>query len=125
MFKIITIFGMSVFSNFALAQEAAAAPVTPVGGFLVNLPIILAVIGLFYFGIIRPQKQQQKQHVEFLSKLNRGDEVVTASGIIGKIVGITDRVVTLEVAPKFELKVLRSQVQAFLKDSVQADLQKA
>ena len=96
------------------AADQAAAP----NQFLLNLPILIAVGALFYFGILRPQKNQQKKHMEFLAQLNRGDEVVTASGIIGRIVGLTDRVVTLEVSPKTELKILRSQVQGLLKDNL-------
>ncbi|MBS1983640.1 MAG: preprotein translocase subunit YajC, partial [Bdellovibrionales bacterium] len=100
------------------AQEAAqtAAAPDPVKGLLVNLPIFLALFGLFYFGIVRPQKQQQKKQVEFVSSLGKGDEVVTQSGIIGTIRGLTDRVATLEVSPDTEIKVLRSQIQARLKD---------
>ena len=104
----------------AWAQDAAAqAPAPdPVKGLLLNLPIFVAFFGLFYFALIRPQKNQQKKQIEFMQSLNRGDEVVTASGIIGTIRGLTDRVVTLEVAPGTEIKVLRTQVQALLKDSL-------
>jgi len=103
--------------TLAAAQEAAApvAAKAP-NSMLMNLPMIVLFVALFYFLIIAPQRKQQKQQVDFQKSLVRGEEVVTASGIIGKIAGLTDRVVTLEVAPGTEIRVLRSQVQAKLKE---------
>jgi len=101
----------SQMSTIAVAQEAAKGASSPIEGLLVNLPFLLALFALFYFALIRPQKQQQKQHQDFVSKLDKGQEVVTASGIIGTITGLTDKVATLEVNPGSEIKVLRTQVQ--------------
>ena len=101
----------------AYAQDAAGAQ-SPGQGMLLQMPIFVALFGLFYFGMIRPQRNQQKKHVEFLTKLSRGEEVVTASGIIGKIVGLNERVVTLDVSEGTEIKILRTQVQSYLKDSL-------
>ena len=67
---------------------------------------------VFYFLIIRPQGKRQKEHQNFLSALKRGDEVVTASGILGRIEGMTDQYVTLEVADGVRIKMLRTQVAA-------------
>lgn len=106
-----------LFASAAQAQNATGGAPDPARGLLLNLPIFLALFGLFYFGVIHPQKNQQKKQQEFLSKLQRGDEVVTSSGIIGTVRGLTDRVVTLEVSPNAEIKILRSQVQGHLKDS--------
>ena len=101
----------------ALAQSEAAAP-DPMRGLLLNLPIFAALFALFYFGLIRPQRAQQKKLSAFLTQLQKGQEVITSGGIIGRVVGITDRVVTLEVAPGMEFKILRAQIQANLKDSL-------
>lgn len=98
-------------SGVALAQTAAAPAAGPMEGLLVNLPFLLALFALFYFALIRPQKQQQKQHAEFVSTLGKGDEIVTSSGLIGKITGLTEKVATLEIAPGTEIKILRSQIQ--------------
>ena len=107
------------FSTLAFAQEnPAGAPPSPTQGLLLQAPIFVAIIALFYFGMIRPQRNQQKQHTEFLQKLGKGDDVVTTGGILGKIIGINDRVVTLDVSNGNELKVLRTQVQAYLKDAL-------
>lgn len=111
---------LSILATSAWAQTPAApgAPASPVQGMLVSLPIWLALFAMFYFGIIRPQRAQQKKQQDFLSTLARGDEVVTASGLIGTIRGLTDRVVTLEIAPNTEVKMMRGQVQAKLKETL-------
>ena len=114
------VFATNIFLlTYSVAQEAATpAPATKgaPNSLLMNLPMIVLFVALFYFLIIAPQRKQQKQQQDFQKALTRGDEVVTASGIIGKIAGLTDRVVTLEVAPGTEIKILRSQIQAKLKE---------
>ena len=61
------------------------------------LPLVLMFL-VFYILLIRPQQKRTKQHKDFLSSLKKGDEVVTSGGIHGKVTGITENVVTLEVA---------------------------
>jgi preprotein translocase subunit YajC len=111
----------SLFNSTLLFAQEAAAPVAgtgpskpPANSIMMNLPMIVLFVALFYFLIIAPQKKSQKQQQEFQKGLARGDEVVTSSGILGKVAGLTDRVVILEVAPDIEIRVLRSQVQAKL-----------
>lgn len=77
--------------------------------FMQLVPFLFMMVVL-YFLMIRPQSNKQKKHVEFLRGLKRGDDVVTASGILGRIEGITDQFVTLEIAPNVRIKILRSQV---------------
>lgn len=79
------------------------------------LPFIV-IFGVFYFLVIRPQGKKQKDHQGFLNQLKRGDEVVTASGILGTIDGLTDLYVTLEVANNVKIKVLRTQIAALSKN---------
>ena len=57
---------------------------------------IVAFIGIFYFILIRPQRQQQKRHEELLKQIKRGDEVVTAGGIVGEIVHVKDDRITIK-----------------------------
>jgi preprotein translocase subunit YajC len=74
---------------FALALLVQA----PAGGRSTLLPFIfqiVAIFAIFYFVMIRPQQKQRKEHEERLRNLRRGDEVVTAGGIIGKVVHITE-----------------------------------
>lgn len=97
----------------AYAQDAAAPKAAGASDFLVQLPLFVGLFFMMYFLLIRPQRQQQKQHAAFIAKIQKGEEVVTASGIIGKVTGLTDKVVTLEVSQGSELKILRSQIQNY------------
>lgn len=73
------------------------------------MPFII-VLGIMYFMMIRPQSKRLKQHESFLKDLKRGDEVVTSSGILGKVDGMTEQFVTLEIADGVKIKMLRKQV---------------
>lgn len=68
------------------------------GALFVVVLQITALIAIFYFLLIRPQRNQQKQHQTMLAGLKRGDEVVTGGGIIGKVVHIKDDRVTVQSA---------------------------
>jgi preprotein translocase subunit YajC len=105
---IITLIALAPFAAFAQAP-AGGQPQAP---FLVQMIPFLAVLAIMYFLMIRPQMKRQKQHQEFLSQIKRGDEVLTSGGILGRIEGLTDHYVTLEVAPDVRIKILRSQVAA-------------
>lgn len=86
------------------AQEAAQA--NPVASFL---PLV-AIFVIFYFLMIRPQKKQLEEEKSMLGSLEKGNEIYTKSGMLGTIVGMTDKVITLEIADKVKIKVLRSQI---------------
>ena len=86
------------------------------GGFAAFLPLILMFV-IFYFLLIRPQQKKQKQHRELLSNLKKGDQVVTSGGLYGKITGITDTVVTLEIADRVRVKVARSFISGVTSQS--------
>jgi preprotein translocase subunit YajC len=75
-----------------------------------QLFLMLAIVGVFYFVLIRPQQKRAKEHREMLQSLKKGDLVITSGGLIGKVSGITDNVVTLEVAEKIRLRVIRSHI---------------
>ncbi len=78
-------------------------------GFTAFFPLILIFV-IFYFLLIRPQQRKAKEQRELLGNLKAGDRVVTAGGLHGKIAGLTDTIVTLEIADKVRVKVSRSQV---------------
>jgi preprotein translocase subunit YajC len=82
-------------------------------GFGMFIPLIL-LFGIFYFLLIRPQQKKQKEHKALLSNLKKGDQVITAGGMYGKITGLTDTAVTLEIAEKVRVKVGRGQISARL-----------
>lgn len=73
------------------------------------LPLVLLFF-IFYFLLIRPQQRRAKQHRIFLESLKKGDTVVTSGGLVGTIQGIADDVITLEIADKVKVKVLKSSI---------------
>jgi preprotein translocase subunit YajC len=90
-----------------VAQAAPAAQQAP--GWMQFVPFAV-IIGVFYFFLIRPQAKKQRETQSFLSALKVGDQVITQSGILGRIAGMNEQVVTLEVANNVQIKVLRSLV---------------
>ena len=96
-------------TDIALAQ---AVPGFGGAGQMLNfLPLVL-VFAVFYFLLIRPQQKKAKEHQQMLGRLKKNDEVMTSGGIYGKVVALTDEVVTLEVAPNVRLRVHRPQISA-------------
>ena len=77
------------------------------------LPFILIFV-IMYFLVIRPQQKKGKEHQEMLNKLKKNDEVMTSGGIYGKVVALTDEVVTLEVASNVRLRVHRPQISTIV-----------
>ncbi len=70
------------------------------------------LFAIFYFVLIRPQTQKASEHAKMLAALKRNDEVVTTGGIIGRIAELSDKVVTLEIAPNLRIRVERAQIAA-------------
>lgn len=93
--------------DVAWAQDAGAAAGPPV--FVQFLPFAL-LIGVFYFLIIRPQQQKQKEHRALLANLKKNDEVVTSGGLYGRVTAIAEDVVTLEIAANVRVRVSRPQI---------------
>ena len=79
-------------------------------GFIGFLPIILMFV-LLYFLMIRPQMKRSKEQKAMIEALQKGDEVVTAGGIVGRITKLGEQYVTVEVAPNTEIVMQRSAVQ--------------
>jgi len=95
---------------WSVAHAQAQTPAQP-SALEMFIPFIFIFV-IFYFLIIRPQAKRQKEAQKFINELKRGDEVITASGILGKIDGMTDQVVTLEIADGVKIKVVRSQISS-------------
>lgn len=93
----------------ALVSLAQAAPAGGGSALTTLVPFIL-IFGVFWLMVIRPQQKKSKMHQEMLNQLRAGDVVVTQGGIIGKISGIKDLEITVEVQQGVRLKVLRSHV---------------
>ena len=79
-------------------------------GLMSFLPIILMFV-LLYFLMIRPQMKRSKEHKQMVDGLQKGIEVVTAGGVVGKITKVGEQFLTLEIAPNIEISVQRSSVQ--------------
>lgn len=79
------------------------------GAFGAFIPLIL-MFAIFYFLLIRPQQKKNKQHREMIASLKKGDRVVSNGGLHGVITGISDDVVTMEIAPKVRVKVSRGSI---------------
>ena len=91
-------------SGVAWAEDAPAAG--PMGQFLSFAPLVILFV-IFYFLLIRPQQKKAKEHKEMLTKLEKGDAVVTSGGIHGTITGVAEDAVTLEIAEGVKVKVTK------------------
>ncbi|MFT7721356.1 MAG: preprotein translocase subunit YajC [Roseateles sp.] len=101
-----------MFISNAYAQAAPAAA-SPESGLLGMLPLVLMFVVL-YFVMIRPQMKRQKEHKAMLEALAKGDEVVTAGGVVGKVSKLGDSFVHVEVATGVELQLQRSAITQVL-----------
>lgn len=88
---------------------AYAANAAPQGGIAPFIPFVLIIV-IFYFLLIRPQQKKAKEHQTFLANLQKGNAIVTSGGLHGKITGLTDTTVTLEIADNVRVKVSRPHI---------------
>ena len=78
------------------------------------VPLAL-ILGVFYFLLIRPQQQKAKEHEDFLKGIKKGELVLTASGLFGRIVELRDQDVMLEIAPNVRVRYERSKIASAVK----------
>jgi preprotein translocase subunit YajC len=95
----------------AYAQAAAGA--AQENTLLTFLPMV-AIFVVFYFLLIRPQQKKQKESRAMLESLEKGNEIVTAGGVLGRIVKIDEQYVTVEVAPNVQMIVQRGAISQLL-----------
>ena len=91
--------------EFLAAGTAAAAP----PGWVSFLPIIGMVV-IFWFLIIRPQMRQQKIHRDRIAAVKKGDQVVTAGGLVGKVIKVDDQYAEIEIAQGVRVKAVKSTI---------------
>lgn len=105
-------------------QAVTAVPATtttaPKPDMIMTLLPFGAMFFVFYFLMIRPQQKKIKDHEALVNTLQKGEEVITNSGIFGKVHGITDKVVTIEVDNNVRIKVLKSRVETVLRGEQKA-----
>lgn len=100
-----------MFISNAFAQTAAG---DTMGGSLASfLPIILMFVVL-YFLMLRPQMKRQKEQKAMMDALTKGDEVITAGGVLGRVTKVADPYVTLEISPGTEITVQKIAVATLL-----------
>ena len=98
-----------MFISQAWAQGAPAQ-----GGGMESMLLIVVMFGVLYFLMIRPQMKRAKEQKAMIEALQKGDEVVTAGGILGKISKINENYVTLEIKQGVDIQMQRSAVQVVL-----------
>jgi len=99
---------MDFFISNAFAQDAA-----PQGGLMSFLPLII-IFAVFYFMLIRPQMKRSKEHKALVANLNKGDEVITNGGLLGRISDVSETFVTLELADNLQIKLQRQAVTSVM-----------
>ena len=101
---------------YAMGQSGAAGQG---GGFSAFVPLILMFV-IFYFLLIRPQQKKQKQHREMINNVKKGDRIVTGGGIHGRVTGVSDTTLTVEIAEKVRIKLNRGNISAVIQASAPA-----
>jgi len=94
----------------AYAQGAGATP----GGGYESMILILLMFGVLYFMMIRPQMKRAKEQKAMIEALQKGDEVITAGGLLGRITKLSEGYITVEIANNVEVQVQRPAVQLVL-----------
>lgn len=96
---------------YALGSTGAGGAGGGAQGFLSTplLPIIL-MLAIMWFLLIRPQQKKQKEHREMISSLKKGDMIITSGGLYGRITGLTDATITVEIADKVRVRVSRAHI---------------
>lgn len=89
----------------------------------INLIFIVSMFLVFWLLMIRPQAKRQKEQKLFLDSLDKNKDVVTSSGILGRITKIEESIVTLEVSPKVYLRVTRNAISKELTENVNATIE--
>lgn len=100
---------------YAMGQGGAASQ-GGAGGFASFVPLILMFV-IFYFLLIRPQQKKQKEHRNMIAELKKGDRIITSGGLHGRITGLDETTLTLEIAEKVRVKVNRGNVAALVRAS--------
>ena len=90
--------------DFLSAGAASGPP-----GWTTFLPII-GMVAIFWFLLIRPQMRQQKAHREKIAGVKKGDQVVTAGGLLGKVIKVDDNYAEIEIAQGVRVKAVKSTI---------------
>ncbi len=100
----------------AFAQTGGAPAQNPTIGFLLMLLQFAPIILIFYFLVLRPQQQKQKQTEKMIKALKKGDRVLTSGGIFGTVIGIDDQKAVLRIADETKVEFAKSAIVQVLAD---------
>ena len=92
----------------------AQAPAAAQGGGIESILLIVVMFGEMYFLMIRPQMKRAKEHKTMVDSLQKGDEVITAGGILGRITKVDEQYITVAVAEAVEMQMQRAAIQTVL-----------
>lgn len=107
--------------NFISDAYAQGAPAGDPAMF--QLVLLVLMIAVFYFLLIRPQQKRAKQHRQMIEAIKKGDELVTAGGLLGRVINVGDNFIQLEVADGIILRVQKQSVAALMpKGTTKGDL---
>jgi preprotein translocase subunit YajC len=97
-----------MFVTPAFAQAAAGQPPSLIS----QLPFFIAIFAIFYFLLIRPQQKKAKEHAAMIAAIRKGDRVVTAGGLVGKVIKVReDGELDLEIASGVTVRVIQQTIQ--------------
>lgn len=82
---------------------------------IMNLVPLIFMFAIFYFLLIRPQQKKAKEHRALLDSLKKGDQVITAAGIHGKVTALDENIATLEIAPGVNIKISKGYIASLKK----------
>ena len=96
------------------APQGAPAGQAPQSGFLgggwSTIIMLVLMVAVFYFLLIRPQQKKAKEHQKMIDAIGKGTEIVTNGGLIGRVMAVTGKTLTMEISEKVRVRILRSQV---------------
>ena len=101
-------------SNSLIATILASAAAPGGGAFIVQILPLLLVFVIFYFLMIRPQQRRMKQHQATIAAVQKGDQVITAGGIRGKVTKVADDEVEVEIAQGIKVRIVKSTLSHVL-----------
>ncbi|MFH1777362.1 MAG: preprotein translocase subunit YajC [Candidatus Omnitrophota bacterium] len=104
-----------MFTTLAYAQETAMPAPTGPAALVIGIIPWIFIFGIFYFFIIRPQQQKQKNHEQMIAALGKNDQVITTGGIYGTVFSVKDNSVVLKVDDDVKIEFQKNAISAVLK----------
>ena len=101
--------------SFLISDAMAAGPdAGGTGDPLMSLLLPVGLVALFYFMLIRPQSKRQKEHKAMVAGVQKGEEIVTTGGILGKITSVGDNFITVEISSDVTINIQKNSVQSVM-----------